>query len=309
MGLCRSLCLSIEKRPATVGTAPRTVAVTIDDLPTVGARSLGDMQDLTAKILHQLQTHRIPAIGFVNEQKLGAEAPMPERVFLFEQWLNAGFELGNHTFSHPSLYNTPLDEFKQDVLRGEVVSARLMEQHGKRLRYFRHPFLNTGPSIEIKAAFESFLAENGYAVAPVTIDNDDYVYALAYIKAEAVGDNALMARIGEDYVQYMERIFDFFEELSRDVVGREPAQILLLHANSLNADYLDELAEMMKRRGYRFVSLDQALQDQAYRATEDYVGRSGVSWLQRWLVTRGKELRKEPQASAWVQEIAYPNRK
>src|SRR2546427_9745841 len=49
------------------------------------------------------------------------------RTGVLEMWLTAGLELGNHTWSHPDLNTTPLEEFKADVVRGEPVIRRLQE--------------------------------------------------------------------------------------------------------------------------------------------------------------------------------------
>jgi hypothetical protein len=113
-----------------------------------------------------------------------------------------------------------------------------------------------------------------------------------------------MERIGSDYVRYMADVFAYYEELSRDFLGREPSQVLLLHANLLNADYLGSLAEMLRKRGYQFISLDQALEDPANDLLDDYVGRRGLSWLQRWAITSGCEPGKQPEISEWVGEVA-----
>jgi len=60
-----------------------------------------------------------------------------------------------------------------------------------------------------------------------------------------------------------------------------------LHANALNADYFDELARMMKKRGYAFISLNEALRDEAYDSADTYTGAESLNWLARWAVTRG----------------------
>ena len=147
---------------------------------------------------------------------------------------------------------------------------------------------------------ERFLAEHGYTVAPVTIDNDEYLYALAYDRARARGDGAMMDRLGRDYLRYMEEVFGFYERLSRSLLGREPAQVLLLHANALNADWLDELAAMIAGRGYRAVTLEQALADSAYTLPDEYVGPRGPSWLERWARTQGRDPGAPPPVPRWV---------
>jgi peptidoglycan/xylan/chitin deacetylase (PgdA/CDA1 family) len=266
------------------------------------------MQEVTTKLLTQKKDLAMPTIGFVNEGKLGERGIEADGSALLELWVHAGHDLGNHTYSHPSLYDIPLADFKEDVLRGEVVTKQLLAKHGKQMRYFRHPYLNTGPDLKTKTAFEEFLAEHGYTIAPVTIDSDEYIYALAYNKTLAAGDRDLAAKVGKDYVRYMEEMFVFYEQLSNDLLGREPAQILLLHANALNADYLDELAGMMRERGYAFTSLETALKDSAHALPEHYAGRRGLSWLQRWWVTQGNEQREEPNVPEWVMKVAYPGR-
>ncbi|HEX9892795.1 MAG TPA: polysaccharide deacetylase family protein, partial [Gemmatimonadales bacterium] len=221
-------------------------------------------------------------------------------IALLGAWLDAGLDLGNHTYSHLRLFDVPLPEYQADFLRGERETSRLMAARGRRPRYFRHPTLNTGPDLATKGAFEGFLSERGYAVAPVTIDNDDYLYALAYDRARGRADSGLMARLGDDYIRYMEATFGFYEALADSLLGRQLSQVLLLHANALNADQLPRLANMIAGRGYRFVSLDQALQDPAYQLPDRYVGARGPSWLVRWAITSGRQPGEPPDVPAWV---------
>ncbi len=101
----------------------------------------------------------------------------------------------------------------------------------------------------------------------------------------------------------MEEVFAFFEQWSVEVLGREIPQVLLLHVNELNTDHLDRLLVMMRRRGYDFVSLDEALRDDAYRSEDGYVGPRGLSWLHRWALARGMEPREEPREPEWLAEL------
>lgn len=279
----------------------RAVAFTFDDLPVARTTSLADAQGITGRLLEHIRLLRIPAIGFVNEGKLrSVPGEEIQRTALLDAWLDQGLDLGNHTYSHLRLYGASLADFQADVLRGEEVTRRLMAARGRKPRYFRHPTLNTGPNRETKQAVERFLADHGYTVAPVTIDNDEYLYAFAYDGARAQRDSALMGRIGKDYIRYMAEVFRFYEHLSIGLLAREPKQTLLLHANALNADYLDELASMLAGRGYTYVSLDEALADPAYALPDEYLGARGPSWLERWAVTRGRDPGRPPSVPEWV---------
>ena len=279
----------------------RRVAVTFDDLP-APQDDLEDMQSITSRLLASLKRNGVPVVGFVNERKLYRRGEMDERTNLLRAWLDAGEELGNHTFSHINLRRAPLAAYEEDVVRGETVTRMLLEERGMKLRYFRHPFLWTGETPEYKDGLAKFLAARGYTVAPVTIDNDDYIFADAYFKTKKRGDAETAKRVADAYVPYMETVFDFFERLSAETFGREVKHVLLLHANEINADRFDELAAMLKRRGYTFVTLEEALKDPAY-AERDALYKSGVSWIHRWRASKGQPEKREPRAPKFVDDL------
>jgi len=306
---------TIDGQPTPPSTAPppqraggRSVAVTFDDLPApragVVSNDVAALRENTRKLLAAFRAHRVPVVGFVNEGKLFVDgeklADVEARTALLEMWLAAGLELGNHTWSHPDLNTAPLEDFEADVVRGEPVTRRLLAAVGRKLRYFRHPFLHVGLDLDKRRAFEAFLAGRGYTVAPVTIDDDDYVYAAVYADALRRGDRTAASRVGEDYLRYMDAVFSFVEEVSRNLTGREIRQVLLLHANALNADYFSRLAGSMERRGYRFITLEEALGDEAYRLPDAYVGRGGMSWLHHWELSAGRTRSPSPDPPDWV---------
>lgn len=287
----------------------RQVAVTIDDLPVVSTRrDIERHREITSKLLRHVTSNRVPAIGFVNEGKLIVDGKRDDnRVALLKMWIDAGLELGNHTFSHRSLNQTPLEEFQEDVIRGEEVTKNLLAARGMKLRYFRHPFLHTGMEIDKKHRFEQFLAGRGYTVAPVTLDNSDWLIARAYDRAVDSKDKESQKRVAEAYVNYMEAVFDFYERQSAGLFGREIKQILLIHANALNADNFDKVARMIKKRGYEFITLEEALSDEAYKSTDTYTGAGGITWLHRWAITRNISrtfFAGEPELPEWVRKMA-----
>lgn len=282
-----------------VMTPPRRVAITFDDLP--GAQMEGDgckiaaLTSLNRDLLAAIKRHRIPAVGFVNGGRCpGHSAPIQR---ILSTWLDNGLELGNHTASHPDLNRMPLEDYERDVISGEVILRPLLSTRGKTVHWFRFPFLHTGTTLQKKRGFETFLREHGYTNVPVTIDNDDYVYAIAYSRAIAARDMGTAQRIASDYIRYMDSIFAFYEKFSRDVCGYEPPHILLLHGNRLNADQLDRLAAMIRKRGYKFVSVEEALRDPVYARVDNYVGSKGLSWLHRWALDMGKPAPDQPEVN------------
>jgi peptidoglycan/xylan/chitin deacetylase (PgdA/CDA1 family) len=268
----------------------RRVAITVDDLPVVSRNFRGpaDHARITRQIVSVLRAQEVPAVGFVNETKLHRDGAVDSNeVALLRQWTRAGFELGNHTYSHLDLHTNPLTAYLDDIARGDAVTRALLAEVGRRPRYFRHPFLHTGRSLDDRAEVDSLLSARGYRVAPVTIDNADYIFAAAYDDALARRDSVEARAIGDAYVVYMERVFAYYEAQAATITGRDIPQVLLIHASLLNADRLDALATMIRRRGYAFVRLDEALADSAYRSADTYVGPAGITWLHRWALTRG----------------------
>ena len=282
---------------------PREVAITFDDLPVVSVvpRDIAALERITGDLLSSIERHGIPAIGFVNESKLQPAGVVDERrVALLRRWVRAGLELGNHTYSHPDLHTTPLEDYQRDVLKGEVVTRQLLAEAGRKPRFFRHPFLRTGRSLDTRGSFEAFLRDHGYRVAPITIDNYDYIFSAAFDRA---ADPAAREKISVAYLEYMTDVVSYYERQSIAIVGREIRQTLLLHANALNARALDGLAGMLKGRGYRFIPLDRALEDPAYQSEDTFVGPGGITWLHRWALTQGKRgtfFAGEPAVPGWI---------
>ncbi len=292
----------------SIGThaeARRTVALTFDDLPEVFSRDVATMRRNTTELLRTLKLHRAPAIGFVNEGKLHVPGELDARIGVLKQWVDAGLILGNHGFSHLRLLNTPLIKYEDDLIKGEVITRRLMSEREPYQLYFRHPYTSTGGTREVKEAFENFLSERGYKVAPFTIENSDYIFNQIYSDARRNNDTALMERLRKTYLDYNDVQFEFIERLASEMFGREISQILLIHANDINADCLDEMLNRLEARGYRFVTLDQALEDKAYQTRDDYIGLHGPSWLHRWTVSLGLKMKldQEPDPPKWVLDM------
>ncbi len=280
----------------------RAVAVTIDDLPAGMADRLpaAEITAMTTKLLGTLRDQKIPVVGFVNEKKIYKPGEADERIKALQMWLDYGFELGNHTFSHASLNQVGLKAWEDDVIQGESVLKILLAAHKMRLRYFRHPYLDTGRDLLTRRQAEQFLIERGYRIAPITLDGWDWAFAGIYEDAKQRNDTALQQQIVKDYLAYHDAVFTYDEQLSKTVVGYEPKQILLLHASNLEADHIGELLDVLRKHGYRFIPLEDALGDGAYSLPDTYVGEEGTGWLEHWAITQGKIPQGAPKFPQWV---------
>jgi peptidoglycan/xylan/chitin deacetylase (PgdA/CDA1 family) len=250
----------------------------------------------------------VVALGSVNIGKaIQNGLPDSSKLDLLNQWLDSGMMLANHTFAHKNYNKINFDEFRKDILDGELYLKELLAQHGLKLKYFRHPFLFRGDTKEKADTLQHFLDSIGYIIAPVTIDNSDYIFSRAYETAKSLNDDSLCRKIGSDYIQYMDDVLKYYEVQSVKLLGYNPKHILLCHANLINADYVNELLDMYKRNGYTFISIDDALKDKCYTGYKDeYFKRAGISWIHRWAYTlgnRGDYFKGEPDVPVYVDSL------
>ena len=264
----------------------RRIAITIDDLPwqRMDKTPAADLPLRHAQLMAQLKQAGVPVVGFVNEGKLEIDGQVqPARVAMLRDWREAGYELGNHTRGHLDLHAVGLPAFQQDILDGERTLRPLLAERGQVPRGLRPPYLRAGHTPEERAALSAFLDQHGYRIAPVTVDNGEWVWAFAYANVldgqpDTPERAATLERLKRGYLPYMLNKVDYYERQSQALLGYALPQVWLLHANELNAVAYADLVAGVQRRGYRVVTLDEAMRDPAYARGEDgYNGRYGPS--------------------------------
>ncbi len=286
----------------------KKVCITVDDLPTVtyGVGGYDHRVQITSGIIEAFKTFAVPAIGYVNETKLYQNGKLDSlEVDLLEMWLSNGLELGNHTYAHLNFHEVAFEEFTSNILKGERVSKPLAEKYQSAYKYFRHPYLRIGLRQSQVDSLQSFLATHGYIESPVTIDNDDYLFAVAYARAYKKNDRELMERISKDYIDYMEEKLVYFENQSIRLFGRPMDQTLLIHANYLNAKHLKDLLKVYQDQGYAFVSQSEVLKDETYQHPVTKHGDWGISWIDRWAISEGKSgdfFKGDPVVPGYIRE-------
>jgi len=244
----------------------RRVVVTIDDGPATGAaRDLAAYSKITDALRESFVAEKVPAIMFVNERQLHVDGQRDARVAALQAWLDAGLDVGNHTYSHPNLGNVTPAAFMDDVIKGEVLSRPLLEARGRKLVWFRYPFLASG-SGEVARTIEDFLAQRGYRIAPVTVDYHDYSYAGLYRRHFSAGDHKKADEHFATVLTMLDAAFARSETRAVEVLGYELPQVLLIHCNEMNARTLRTTLQRIRQRGYTFVTMEDAMADPAYAA-------------------------------------------
>lgn len=289
----------------------KQVCFSYDDLPVVnyGITDSVYQQQLINKLIASLNRHHIPAIGFVNGKKLydSNNVIIPFQVGILRNWLKNGLELGNHTYSHPDYNKLTIADFESEIIKNELILKEVLAKEGKSLRYFRHPFLHVGNTKEKADSLDNFLKIRGYTVAPVTIDNEDYLFAVAYKRASVKNDTILMRQIRNDFVEYIGKKVDYYEKQSQTLFGRYIPQIMLLHSSLLNSDCTGLLATMFEKKNYEFVAMDDVLKDNAYQTSVTVYNEWGISWIDKWALSQGKKgdfFKDEPNTPDYIKTMS-----
>ena len=261
--------------------------------------------DATARLLIQkLKEYKVPATGFLQGGMVSdGEKFLPVRANIARLWIDAGFEVGIGGFKHIGLYDTPAEEYIANIEKSEKVTKQLLGDMALPPRYFSYPYLNTGKTVEDRAKVEAWLASRGYTPVKYTFDNQEWMYSYAYDMARNDNDLNTMKEVREAYLDYMGKMFDHYEAYSQEMFGRDIAQTMVLTPGRLITDTADEFFSMATKRGYTFVSIDEAQRDPAYKTKEDFTGKAGISWFERWTMAKGGKLRPEPGIDPVVQKI------
>src|ERR1039458_3410993 len=310
--------MSAAAIPATIAASlsaaqSRTVAITIDDLPFVtGSDAPIGPQDAPAaiaanqKLLKTLARHRVPVTGFVIEKHV-EQLGTPEGAKILKSWVASGLDLGNHSYSHPDFDDLSVEQYEDQIVRGETTIVPLMQAANRKVEFFRFPFNHTGDTDSKHSAIMEFLSHRGYRLAPCTIENSDYIFAAAYQRMAVNHDRSSQMRLRREYLAFTAAQIDYFGQMNAEVLGYEPPEIMLLHDNQLNADVMNRILALFEKRGYRWISLSEAERDPVYQAPDTFVTKYGPMWGYRWAQELGKKVdgSKEPEPPAWV--AAYGN--
>jgi len=101
------------------------MAVTIDDLPVVGARPESVTPTMIAgSVFQALSKHNLQGVmGFMNAITVDRN---PNTKEILKQWLKEGHTLANHTYSHVSAQDVSAEEFIDDIKKDEPILQELV---------------------------------------------------------------------------------------------------------------------------------------------------------------------------------------
>jgi cellulose synthase/poly-beta-1,6-N-acetylglucosamine synthase-like glycosyltransferase/peptidoglycan/xylan/chitin deacetylase (PgdA/CDA1 family)/spore germination protein YaaH len=139
------------------GTLPRKIALTFDD---------GPDPEWTPQILDILKAKHVPATFFI----IGKSAEMSPR--LVQRMVDEGHDVGNHTFTHPNLGDSPAGIVALEL----NATQRLFEAlTGRSMRLFRAPYFGDAEPTTADELVPIQIAQKmGYITVGLHIDPNDW---------------------------------------------------------------------------------------------------------------------------------------
>jgi peptidoglycan-N-acetylglucosamine deacetylase len=241
------------------------IAITIDDFNWNRSVRLSP-EERNRAILQALRSHGdLKAALFVACKNVDTDKGKE----LLREWDKAGHLIANHSFSHKYLNSKQVtaEVFTADIARCDEI----IRSYPRFQKLFRFPYLKEGETAVKRDAVRTFLAQQGYRNGHVTIDASDW----------AVEDR-LSARLTKDptadvkpyrdfYLAHMWERAQYYDDLSRKVLGRSVKHTILMHYNLLNALFLRDLLDMFKSKGWKLIDAQEAFKDPVFQAAPKIV--------------------------------------
>jgi peptidoglycan/xylan/chitin deacetylase (PgdA/CDA1 family) len=169
--------------------------------------------------------------------------------------------------------------------------------------WFRYPFLAEGETAEKRVAFRDFLAQHGYKIAAVTMSFADYEWNEPYARCKTKEDGNAIRRLEGSYLRAADRSADYYRDLSRSLFGHDIPYVVLMHIGAFDAEMLPKLLELYRSKGFRFVTLQNAEDDEFYRPDVDPRLSSAADSLEGAMMERHLKLPPRPVPTVQLDNV------
>jgi peptidoglycan/xylan/chitin deacetylase (PgdA/CDA1 family) len=255
----RLLCAALLAVACAAAAHAQSVAFTFDDGPRLAQAPRLTPQQRNQAILDALARNEVSAGLFVT---CGNGANRPEGYALAEAWGRAGHMVGNHTMTHPDLNSAKvsLEQYQREVLDCDNI-IHAMPGYAK---WFRYTFLREGNTPDKRDGMRAFLKQHGYRNAYVSLDTSDWRLDDKLVQVLAANPRADIEPIRQAYLDHIRQRALAYRDLSRQLLGRDIAQVMLLHHNLASALWLDDVIAQFRGMGWTIASPAQAFADPVY---------------------------------------------
>ncbi len=238
------------------------IAISMDD-PNTAVTPLLDWNTRNENILSVLKNYNLQAALFV----CGMRVDDSNGTALLKRWNEEGHLICNHSYSH--LYfdskKIELSTYINDFLRDDS----LIRNYPNFTKLYRFPFLKEGNTLEKRDGFRKILADKSYKIGYVSVDASDW-YIDQRMREKLKSDlNANLTPYKDYYLNHIYDRANYYNNLAKEVTGRQVEHVLLIHHNLLNALFLEDLIKMFIENGWDVINVSEAYKDSIYSELPD----------------------------------------
>ncbi len=241
---------------SAVVSNPR-IAISMDD-PNTADTPLLDWNTRNENILSALKKNNLQAAIFV----CGMRVNNKNGLALLKKWDEAGHLICNHSYSH--LYfnsnKIELSTYVDDFYKGDS----LIRNFSNFTKLYRYPYLKEGSTIEKRDGFRKILYDEGYKIGYVSVDASDWYVDQRMKEKLKIDLSADLTPYKNFYLDHMYERAIYYDNLAKEITGRQIDHVILIHHSLLNALFLDDLIQMFEEKGWEIINISDAYKDGVY---------------------------------------------
>jgi peptidoglycan/xylan/chitin deacetylase (PgdA/CDA1 family) len=162
---------------------------------------------------------------------------------IFDQWVQAGHHVANHTHRHPIFDAVSAEEYKDQIALADKYLDPWLSQAPK--KFFRYTLNLWGDTEEKLHSVKEYLDKNGYTISEVTSWFYEWEYNYAYWACLLNSDKDGMEFIKKSFLDYSIAQLKYDNEASKKWFGREIPGIALVHTVPLFSDIAEAFLKLL----------------------------------------------------------------
>ena len=250
----------------SISSFSQEIALTFDDAPTGDGAVFTGFQR-TSRIIETLKKHNVKQSAFfIVTSHLNSDG-----LRRLKMYSDGGHLLSNHSHSHNWISVMGTENYIRDFQKADSILGTTNLPYK---RWYRFPFLDEGQTKSSRDSIRNALAGLSLTNAYITIDNYDWHFNAAAARAIRSNLKIDYTRLKKVYLEHIWNSIVFYDNIGRQILGRSPKHVLLLHENDLAALFLDDLIQLLKDKGWKIISAEEAYSDPIAKEVPDVLFNS-----------------------------------
>ena len=262
----------------SITATAQEIAITFDDAP-MGDGPVFSGSQRASKIIEALKKHKVDQVAFFVVTS-HIDSTGLQRLKAYSK---AGHLLANHSHSHNWIRSMGTGNYIRDIQKADSILKATLPYKP----WYRYPFLDEGRKVSSRDSIRDALAEMSLMNAYVTVDNYDWYLAGALRKAVRENKKVNYNLMKAVYLEHVWNSIQFYDSIGQQVLNRSPKHVLLLHENDLSALFIGDLIQLLKDKGWKIISPEEAYTDPICGEVPDVLfngqGRVGsIAYAKGW---------------------------